>query len=214
MTYFIAIEGIDASGKHTQTERLKNHFDNFGFNVRKFSLPSYNSVTGDIISAYLAGDWKVELSDNLKNRDFLYTVDPSTYMFQCAQLANRMESLPDELWKKDNLNNDNIFIADRYNTSAYAYGAAFGLDVDWLIKTHRHLPEPDITLFLDISVDESFRRRPNRRDEYEKNRKMLNDVREKYIEIFNKLGSRYSVIDATGSEDEVFNKILSYIKID
>lgn len=203
---FIAIEGIDASGKHTQTEKLKCFFaESQDFKVHKFDFPKYESVTGRLIRDYLHGVWRAEIDFEKVFRDAsIYLNDPSTYLFQCCQLVNRLECLPDELWS----DSKDIFIADRYNASAYAYGLALGIDLDWLLKTHRHLPQPDINIYLDISVEESFNRRPERRDEYEKNVEMLRDVRQSYLEIFGKLGPTYHVIDATGSIDEIHTKIL------
>ncbi len=211
---FVAVEGIDASGKATQTENLKKHFEKIGgLNVTKFDLPKYESVTGQMIKDHLHGYWKAQIAGKILSEDEianppLYYKDPSTYLFQCCQLVNRMETLPDGLWEQGP---KDIYIADRYNASAYAYGVAFGIDFDWLIKTHLRLPQPDINIFLDIDVEESFKRRPERRDNYEKNFKMLEKVRASYLDIFGKLGPTYAVIDASGSIDETFDKILRLV---
>ena len=119
-----------------------------------------------------------------------------------------MECLPDGLWDKDNTG---IYVADRYNASAYAYGDAFGVDLDWLVRAHRHLPQPDLNIFLDIPVEESFRRRPDRRDNYERDADMLEKVRQSYLKVFNLLGSSYIVIDAIGDQDDVFKRITEKI---
>lgn len=217
MSLFIALEGLDASGKHTQTEKLKKHFEDSGFETIKFDFPNYKSITGEMISGHLQGDWKIHVSDEAKTMLYdpmrtkdmpEYMVNPSTYLFQCCQLVNRMETLPDDVWEPDH---KKVFIADRYNASAYAYGIAFDLNFDWLVRSHRHLPQPDINIFLDISVEESFRRRPNRRDDYEKNSKLLERVRNCYIDVFKRLGSSYVIIDGSGSEEQVFEKILDVI---
>lgn len=205
---FIAVEGCDAAGKHTQTEKLKAHFEAIGgLNVTKFDLPKYESITGAMIKDHLKGKWVVTPDSN-QDLTGIYRSDPSTYLFQCCQLVNRMETLPDGIW---NQGPKDVFIADRYNASAYAYGVAFGLDFDWLIKTHRHLPQPDLNIMLDIPIAESFTRRPERRDNYEKNVTMLETVRRSYLDIFSKLGPSYVVVDATGTREETFAKIVRSI---
>lgn len=209
---FIALEGIDASGKATNAKKLHDWFKERVSNVTLLSFPNYQTVTGEMISGHLMGDWHVELSPKLRIRLYdhqpAYISNPSSYAFQCCQVANRMESLPDGIQQH---NPEDVYIADRYNASAYAYGLAKGLDLNWLVKVHRFLPQPDLNIFLDISVEESFRRRPERRDNYEKNVQLLESVRNCYLDVFNKLGSRYVIIDATDDLDSVFKKILQAI---
>jgi thymidylate kinase len=71
------------------------------------------------------------------------------------------------------------------------------------------LPVPDVCLFLDISVEESWKRRPERRDRYEKQREMLHQVRWSYLELFRK--HDWVVIDAMGSPDEVQTRIQRWV---
>ena len=210
---FIAFEGIDAAGKHTQSERLREHYEGNGKRVTKCEFPMYESITGGMIRDHLTGVWKAQIFKQ-PEKERVYMVDPSTYLFQCCQLVNRMETLPDGLWNQmfiDQRLGGDVYIADRYNASAYAYGLAFGIDLDWLLHTHKRLPQPDLNIFLDITVEESFKRRPDRRDEYEKNSAMLNKVRGCYLKIFGMLGETYAVIDASGTQEQTFDKILAAI---
>ena len=211
---FLSLEGLDASGKHTQSENLKRYFERLGRDVMKFDFPRYESVTGQMIKDHLKGLWTVETQLVDQDKPALYASDPGTYLFQCCQLVNRMECLPDAVWDQkatDRFHRPRIFIADRYNASAYAYGMAFGIDFDWLVKTHRHLPQPDVNIFLDIPVEESFARRPERRDNYERNAERLDRVRQCYIEVFKRLGPSYVVLNAQDSIDAVFKQILDVL---
>jgi dTMP kinase len=207
MSFFLAVEGLDASGKHTQTEILKKYFE-ASYSVTKFEFPQYKSITGELIRDHLTGVWRAEMVRE-PEAPRKYSGDVGTYLFQCCQLVNRMETLPDELWDR---HPGRVYIADRYNSSAYAYGLAFGLDFDWLVHTHRRLPQPDLNVFLDIPIEESFRRRPNRQDEYEKNAKLLERVRECYLEVFRRLGPSYVVIDGLGTTEQVTERILQHVQ--
>lgn len=211
MSLFIALEGADASGKFSQTKRLEKYFTSIGKHVVRFAMPEYNSISGEMVSGYLRADWTAVLSPDADIKK--YTKSVASYAFQCCHLVNKMESMPDALWKRQPFSPGNgddnvVFIADRFNASAYAYGHASGVDVDWLINAYRHLPQPDINIYLDIPIEESFKRRPERRDEYEKNASLLEKVRGSYINIFNRLGDGYSIIDANCDENTVFQKLL------
>lgn len=198
---FIAIEGIDAAGKQTQTQALVKKLGAPGW-VESFSFPKYDNLSGQLTRDYLVDGWTVT-GAVVNSRP-----ETSAYVFQCCQLVNKLESLPASVWTNGP---DDLFIADRYAASAYAYGAAAGLDLEWLVKVYARLPQPDVNIFLDITVEESFRRRPNRRDQYERNRPFLERVRQSYLDVFGQLGPRYVVVDAMVPEDVVTSRLLDVI---
>ncbi len=196
--FLLSIEGIDASGKATQTEKLRKYISNLNLKVEKLNFPKYDSITGKLIKDYLSGNTKIS-SNNILNE---------AYLFQCTQIVNRLECLPKDIWTADS---DTIYISDRYNTSAIAYGLASNLDFEWLYKAQEHLPTPKFNVFIDIPVEESFRRRPDRRDQYEKNKDLLIKVRQSYLEIFNRMSEGHFIVDGMKSEEEVFQNILKII---
>jgi len=53
----IVIEGLDGSGKATQTARLFDTLKNKGVNVRKVSFPNYESDSSAPLRMYLRGDF-------------------------------------------------------------------------------------------------------------------------------------------------------------
>lgn len=61
---FIAIEGIDGSGKHTQAELLGRAFAARGIPYVPFSFPRYGSSFGKLIASFLNGEFgKLEAID-------------------------------------------------------------------------------------------------------------------------------------------------------
>jgi dTMP kinase len=65
--------------------------------------------------------------------------------------------------------------------SSVAYGEAQGLDRAWLIEIQKYLPQPDVTILLDIPPEASARRKSRDRDKYEQDLALLGRVRESYL---------------------------------
>ena len=61
-----------------------------------------------------------------------------------------------------------------------AYGEAFGLDPAWLVDIQRYLPQPDLTVLLDIAPETAVARKQQGRDRYERDTALLGRVRASY----------------------------------
>jgi dTMP kinase len=157
----IVFEGLDQSGKQTQAERLQAHVTTHGRAAHLLSFPTYESSIGKEIYEGLHG-----------GRD--YGAD----VMQLLYVANRYEKAPDiQGW----LRNDAVVICDRYLASSVAYGEAQGLDANWLTEMQRFLPQPDLSILLDIAPETAAARKAANRDKYERDLKMLSRVRESYL---------------------------------
>ena len=77
MGKLIVIEGLDASGKETQSNKLYERLINEGVNVKKVEFPDYNSDSSSMIKMYFSGDTEYnERLEDLKG----YNID---IMFIC-----------------------------------------------------------------------------------------------------------------------------------
>jgi len=157
----IAFEGLDQSGKQTQTERLRDWLVEAGRQVRLLSFPAYETPIGTEIRKALAGkhEWTAEV-------------------MQLLYIANRYEERP--LIERE-LARGTVLVCDRYIASSIAYGESQGLDGSWLRDVQRHLPQPDLTFLLDIAPEVSARRKTSDRDKYERDLALLARVRESYL---------------------------------
>jgi dTMP kinase len=97
---------------------------------------------------------------------------------QLLYVANRYE-WKDEIARQRDAGT--ILICDRYLASSVAYGEAHGLDGAWLAEIQKYLPQPDLTILLDIPPDVSARRKTSDRDKYEQDLPLLARVRESYL---------------------------------
>ena len=157
----IAFEGLDQSGKQTQTERLRDRLVEAGRQVRLLSFPAYETPIGTEIRKALDGtrDWDADV-------------------MQLLYIANRYEARP--LIERD-LAQGVILVCDRYLASSIAYGESQGLDASWLRDVQRNLPQPDLTFLLDIAPQVSAQRKATDRDKYERDLALLARVRESYL---------------------------------
>jgi len=177
----VVFEGLDQSGKQTQAERLRDRLEAAGRTVRLLSFPSYETHIGGEIGRALKGE-----------RD--YAADT----MQLLYVANRFE------WKPEierELAKGTVVVCDRYLASSIAYGEAFGLDGAWQSEIQRYLPQPDLTVLLDIEPQVSASRKTADRDKYERDLALLARVRESYLR--QAAATRWLRLDAGRDRDAV-----------
>lgn len=157
----IAFEGLDQSGKQTQAQLLRDRLVAHGRNVRLVSFPDYTTEIGIEIARALHGE-----------RHY------GAEVMQLLYIANRYERKDDIL---SAIEAGTIVVCDRYLASSVAYGEAQGLDPSWLTDIQRYLPQPDLTVLLDMQPEVSARRKTADRDKYERDLPLLARVRDSYV---------------------------------
>ncbi len=146
----IVIEGLDGSGKATQTECVFDYLINKKINCRRISFPNYDSPSSALVKMYLGGEFSDSPGDvNAYAASAFYAVD------RCAGFLKD--------WKAD-YDNGCLLLADRYATSNAIYQMG-KLDeaerdsfLDWTEDfEYRKLgvPKPDLVIYLDMSVEVS-----------------------------------------------------------
>jgi dTMP kinase len=177
----VVFEGLDQSGKQTQAEALRDWLEAGGRTVRLLSFPTYDTAIGAEIGRALHGE-----------RDY------GPDVMQLLYVANRFE------WKPEierELAAGTTIVCDRYLASSVAYGEAQGLNPRWLAEIQAPLPQPDLTVLLDISPDVSLARKRAGRDKYERDLQLLSRVRASYIRQARDSG--WTTLDATRDRDAV-----------
>jgi dTMP kinase len=186
----IAFEGLDQSGKQTQAERLLAALRGEGRAVHFLSFPDYDTAIGAEIGQALRG-----------GRDYAPDV------MQLLYIANRYEYRRSiESW----LTAGDAVVCDRYLASSIAYGEAQGLDASWLRSIQTHLPQPALTLLLDIAPEASLERNRRDRDRYEQDLLLLARVRDSYLRQASQQG--WLRIDGAQDKDAVARAVVAAVR--
>ena len=154
------IEGVDGSGKATQTEQLYQALLAQGKTVRKVSFPDYDSPSSSLIKMYLNGEFGNDpQSVNAFATSVFFAVD-------------RFASFRKD-WQEF-YENGGIIIADRYVTSNLVHQAGKISDtaekeryIQWLSDLEYNifgLPKPDCVIFLDMPPAYSLKLRQQRNE--------------------------------------------------
>ena len=197
---FIVFEGIDGAGKSTQIEKLRQKLVSEGRKVFITAEPTA-SVTGGILRDALSGNYKRSASELaamfLSDRVF-HNVNESVGINQALEKGFDV-------------------ISDRYYYSSFAY-QGLDSDLDWVIDMNLNCPDirkPDLCIFLDLDAEKSKSRIDTNRATVEifEKEEILNKIRGKFFDVFRRLpDENIAVIDASGTVDEVAEKISAVVK--
>lgn len=173
----IVIEGLDGSGKATQSNLLYEKLLAEGKPVRKVSFPAYDSESSALVKMYLAGDFGKDPGDvNAYAASSFFAVDRfASYKSDWGNFYRE----------------GGIVIADRYTTSNAIHQCSklpreeWDGYIDWLFAFEFHLlgiPAPDKVIYLkvDPAVSQKLMTKRYRGDESKK------DIHESNLEYLEK----------------------------
>ena len=142
---FIAIDGLDASGKKTQTGLLIDYLQRRGAEYRHLSFPTYHKDYSSLVNLYLGGAFG-------DNPDTVNAYAASSF-FALDRYSSYMLD-----WKKD-YDEGKIIIANRYTTANAVHQLSklpeseYETFLEWLYNFEfckLGLPKPDIVLYLSL----------------------------------------------------------------
>ena len=150
--HLIVVEGLDGSGKATQTELLCCHLEKSGRSVRHISFPNYEESSSALVKSYLAGEFgRSPDAVNAYAASSFYAVDRyATYK---------------KHWSADYESGVTI-VADRYTTSNAVYQMTKLPRGEWdgflaWLEDYEYrlleLPRPNTVIYLDMPPEVSQR---------------------------------------------------------
>ncbi|MDB5080838.1 MAG: Thymidylate kinase [Chloroflexi bacterium] len=215
----IVLEGLDGSGKSVQFALLNEYLREVNFSFMPVDFPDYQgSFFGRLVGRYLDG----EFGD-------VYEVNP--YVSSLLYAGDRLESQPKLAgW----LAEGRWILANRYVGSNMAYHSsklapeerpAF---IEWLKRLEfeaNRLPQPDLVIYLNASVETSHRMVGQKdarvytgssHDIHERNQHFLQVVSEQYLWLCEHEANwqRLDVCDETGNlrpREEIHAQILTLL---
>jgi dTMP kinase len=202
---FITLEGPDGAGKSTQAVRLAEALRAQGHSVVLLREPGGTTV-GEAIRSLL-----------LANAPVAHNPTADAILFNAA----RAQLVPEVI--RPSLARGDVVVCDRFADSTLAYqGYGSGLDLDWLDRLNRWATGnlvPDLTLLLDLTVEEGLRRRATgpsgeqtrfeRDGEYD--RGFHERVRDGYRALAASEPERWRTVDASRPPAAVASAILDHV---
>lgn len=180
---FVVFEGLDRSGKTTVVNAIYEKLLP-ATSVERVRFPNREGPIGSIIDGYLQK--RITLGNEAIH-----------LMFS----ADRYEHIS----RIEGLRKSKIVLCDRYSMSGIAYSAAKGLDLEWCAMSDSRLPRPDLTVFIDVPMDEICRRK-GFGEEVHDNLLFLKKVHSSYMRLLEK-EENVLVVDGTLSVDEIVEVI-------
>ena len=146
MGKFIAIDGLDGSGKGTQSDILVERLRQEGKRVRVLSFPVYENDSSIFVRMYLEGKLGSKPSDT------------NAYAASMFFATDRYVSYRTD-WKKDIEDPDTIVVANRYTTANAVHQLSKLPKEEWegflswlwdFEFDKLGLPKPDLVLYLEL----------------------------------------------------------------
>ena len=199
---FITIDGVEGAGKSTQIDLICSYLQRKGVEVVRTREPGGTDLGEKIRSLLLDVDNKEMHSDT-----------ELLLMF-----SSRNELIQNKIIPA--LNKGSWVVSDRFTDASFAYqGGGRMLDLNRISKLESWVLgefQPNLTLFLDVSVDVGMQRVEARaaKDRIElEERAFFERVRSVFIDRSKSYPERIKLIDASGSISEIHNNIKLFLDV-
>jgi dTMP kinase len=190
---FLSLDGIDGTGKSTQSRLLADWLRTRGWKVTECTDPG-GTPLGDRLREILLH----------QRHDMSLMAEALLFMASRAELLARVI--------RPALDAGSLVLSDRYLLANVVYqGYAGGLNVDELWSIGRAAAgglEPDLTIVLDMPVDAAQRRRGRQPDRMESRQLDFHErVRQGFLAEAQRQPERIRVVDASARIEEVQRRI-------
>ena len=194
--YFVAFEGGEGAGKSTQIEAFTRWLEARGAEVVKTREPGGTAIGARIREVLLDPS-----SSGMDERTeaLLYAADRAQHVGEVIRPA---------------LNEGKVVVSDRFVDSSLAYqGLARGLGIEDIYRISEWATSglvPDLVLYMQVDAKEGLKRVDGELDRIEREAGDFHQrVGEAYLELARRYPKRFVVLDASGSQEDVHQAIIT-----
>lgn len=199
---FIVIEGVDGSGKTTQSELLAQYLRGLGRKVHHTAEPTATGLGGMV-------------RDGL-GAEHPRTSDELAAMFLADRVAHNVSP---KSGIRQYVEGGTDVVCDRYYYSSIAYQGVDG-SLEWVADMNLNCPsimKPDICIFIDLDPKkclEHIRAGRSHFEIYEENAAVISETRRRYGIAFDMLAGRDNIVTVDGArtKEEVFADIRAAVE--
>lgn len=194
MGKLIVMEGIDGSGKETQSKLLKERLSKEGTPWYETTFPQYDSESSFFVRQYLSGAYGINAQAvSAKQASYCYAMD----RFHTFRTNKELQAALNDT--------DTIVIADRYTTSNILFQAAklntpeemFEL-IDWICNLEYgdlDLPVPDAVIMPHVEIEKNIELLKKRDIEANAGKNHMNtDIHERDFEFIRRVSAASEII--------------------
>lgn len=191
---FLVIEGLDGSGKTTQTHLLAQKLSK-NYPVNLTAEPSRGKIGTFIRQCCLYEDKRLP-------------IEAEALLFA----ADRIEHLQKEI--KPAIDEGKIVICDRYTYSSLAYQGSAGLNLDWIKTINSRALQPDFAIFIDVPPEKVLERLQRKKSVME-----TLETQQKVREVYLKYVEKGELISIDGNKpkdvvaEALYTKVLELLKM-
>ncbi len=187
---FIVFEGIDHSGKATQSQLLVQHLKESNRSVKLIHFPQYGQKSAGLVENYLEGKYGTAEEVGPYRASVFFAVDRyDESFFIRKELAKGKIIIADRYWAS-NLGHQGGKIKDQKERDKF---------IDWLYQLEFEIfsiPKPDITFFLNTSPEIVWNlKKKGVEDIHEKDLEHERRAFQIYLEVAKKFPQDFQIIE-------------------
>lgn len=199
---FIVLEGIELNGKDTHAAALARYLH---FKDKKYSIVLTREPTKLTDEGRMLRKMLLEMKEPQKENEKLFNL----------YVADRKKHVNDLIIPA--LKFGATVISNRQKHSTIAYEGALGIPIEKIIDAHKEMIAPDLTIILDITIEEFERRFTENTithsEVFDKDKEPMEKIREIYLQMPQLLpDENIKIISSMEPFEEVHQKVIAEVE--
>ncbi|MCP6718090.1 MAG: thymidylate kinase [Patescibacteria group bacterium] len=203
---FIALEGIDGSGKSTQSKLLTNRLKKEGYKIAFIDFPQYGKKSAGLVEEYLNGNYGTSKEVGPYRASIFYACDRFDASFQIRDWLKQGKIIITDRYVGSNIGHQGGKIKNRKERNKF---------LNWLYELEYsifNIPKPNFSFIFkmppliarDLSgkITDKIKKAKKKiylgrkkRDIHEKDLKHLSDTEKSYLEIAKQFPKDFKIIE-------------------